>query len=148
MKQRRENYERRRQLEQTQLNVVDERHVRTHTTHPCRNSDINNIVPAHIMLLSRDQGAVSPSVSKSRRFCSQQYVQIPRRHNFDCRPDVGLLLSLVRLVVCWDCHVTRFARLTGVSGNFTLTEINSTVLSKFNKYAIQRGISRSEINQH
>ena len=27
-----------------------------------------------------------------------------------CHPDVGLLLSLVRIVVCWDCHVTSSAR--------------------------------------
>ena len=148
MKRRREHYERRRQLEQAERNVVDERHEHTDTTHPCRNSDINNIVPAHIMLLSRDQGAVSPTVSKSCRFCSQQYVQIPRRHNFDCHPDVGLLLSLVHLVVCSDCHMTRFACLTWVSGNFTLMEINSTVLSNLNKYAIQRVISRSEINEY
>ena len=31
---------------------------------------------------------------------SQQYVQITRRHKFDRHPDVGLLLTLVRIVVC------------------------------------------------
>ena len=39
----------------------------------------------------------------------QPQVQITHRHNFDCHPDIGLLLSRVRLVVCWDCHVTSFA---------------------------------------
>ena len=45
-------------------------------------------------------------------FTAVQHVQITRRRNFVCHPDVGLLLSLVRIVVCWDCHVTSYARST------------------------------------
>ena len=52
------------------------------------------------------------SVSKSCRFYSQQGIQTTRRHNFDCHPDVGLLLSLDRRVVCRDFHVTSFAQIT------------------------------------
>ena len=86
------------------------RHESTRTSQSCKNSGNNNIVPTHIMLLSIDSTAFIPSVlKKSCRFYCQQHVQITRIHNFDCRPDVGLLLSLVRLVVCWDCHVTSFA---------------------------------------
>ena len=45
------------------------------------------------------------------RFYSQQHVQITRRHKFDCQREAGLLLSWVCLVVCCDCHVTRFSPL-------------------------------------
>jgi len=73
--------------------------TRTHshvgTAHSCQNSGVNNIVPTHIMLLSRD----SPSVSKSCRFYSQQHVQITRRHNFDCHPAIGLLYCSVSCAV-------------------------------------------------
>ena len=47
-----------------------------------------------------------------------QHVQITCRRNFDCYLDIGLLLSLVRLVVCWNCHVTGFARSTRVVCEF------------------------------
>ena len=82
--------------------------TRTHSARSCKNSGVNNIVPVHIMLLSRDNAAFSPSVSESYRFCSQQHVQITRRHKLHCHPDAGLLLSRVSLVVGWDCHVIRF----------------------------------------
>ena len=52
--------------------------TRTHshvgTTHSCQNSDVNNIVPTHIMLLSRDSEAFIPSLSSSCRFYGQQHV--------------------------------------------------------------------------
>ena len=83
--------------------------TRTHSARWCKNSGVNNIVPTHIMLLSRDSAAFSPSVSKSYRFCSQQHVQITRKHKLHCHPNAGLLLSRVSLVVGWDCHVIRFA---------------------------------------
>ena len=88
------------------------RHECTHTTQSCWNSGVKNIVPSHIMLHSRDEVAFIPSGSKSCRvfFYSQQHIHIAHRHNIDCLPDVGLLLSRVRLVVCCDCHVTNFAR--------------------------------------
>ena len=89
----------------------------------CKHSGVSNIVQTHILLLSRDSASFSPSVSKSCRL----YSQITRRHNFHCHPDVRLLLSLVRLVVCWDCHVTSFAPRLQPSVQFTLysTETSS-----------------------
>ena len=109
----------------------------------------NNIVPTHIILLSRDSAVFILSVSKSCRFYSQ-HVRITCRHNFDCHPDVGLLLSLVHFVVCWDCHVTSFARSIWVVCTISLhpTEINSIVLSKLNRYANQWSVYRLEMNEY
>ena len=54
----------------------------------CKNSGFN-IVPTHIMLLSRAIPTFSPSVSRSCRFYSQRHIQITRRHNFDCHPEAN-----------------------------------------------------------
>ena len=93
-------------------NFIDETTTmqRTHTQSG-KNTGINNIVPTHIMLLSRDSTTFTPSVSKSCRFYSQQHVQITRRHNVHCHLDRGLMLSS-GLIVCSDFHVTRCARST------------------------------------
>ena len=49
---------RQRELEQTELGCWDisvtKRHKSTQTTQSCRNSGVNNIVPTHSRLLSRD----------------------------------------------------------------------------------------------
>jgi len=74
-------------------NSVDKDENALTQTQSCQNSGVNNIVPTHIMLLSTDSAASSPSVSSSCRFYGQQHVQITRRHNFDCHPAIGLLLS-------------------------------------------------------
>ena len=73
-----------------------------------------SVVQTHIMLISRDTVAFSSFVFKSCRFYGQQDVKITRRHNFDCHPNVCLLLSLVQLVVCCGCHVASFALSTWV----------------------------------
>ena len=119
------------------------RRKRTYTTQSFKNSDVSSVVPTHIMLLSRNSAAFIPSVTKSYRFHSQQYVQIPRFDTIStATPDVGLLLCLVRLVVCWDCHVTALhARLeSSVPFSFHSTETSSAVLSKLNRYASQRSV--------
>ena len=116
----------------------------TTRTHTNSKFHVNNIVQTRITLLSRDSATFIPSVSRSCRSYSQ-HVQMTRRHSFHCHPDVGLLLSLtVRLVVCWDCHVTNFARSTWVvcSGD----KLN--MLSKLNGYTSQRNVSRLEINEY
>ena len=119
------------------------------STQSCKNSGVNKIVPTHIMFLETAQRSFRP-VSKSCRFHSQQHVQITRRHNFDCHSDVRLPVSLVRLVVCWDCHVTSFARSIWVVCTISLhpTEINSIVLSKLNRYANQWSVYRLEMNEY
>ena len=117
--------------------------TRTHSARSCKNSGVNNTVPTHIMLLSRDSATKSPSVSRSCRFYNQ-HVQMTRRHSFHCHPDVGLLLSLVRLVVCWDCHVTSFARSTWVVCSGDKLNMNA----KLNGYTSQRNVSRLEINEY
>ena len=75
-------------------------------------------------------------------FLQQKHIQITRRRNFDCHPDVGPLLSLVRFVGCCDCHVISFARSTRVVCSISLhsMEISSFVLSKLNRYASQTSV--------
>ena len=104
--------------------------------HIIENNTVNT--NPHYAYVSRNIAELIPSVSKSCRLYSQYHVQ--SRHNFVCHSDVGLLFSLVRLVVCWDCHVTSFARSTWVvcSGDKFI------VLSKLNRYEKQRSLSRSE----
>ena len=67
-------------------------------------------------------------------FKSQEQIQIARRQNFNCHPDVFLRLSLDQFVVCWDCHVTSLARSTWV----VCSKISSVLLSKLSRYANQR----------
>jgi len=59
-------------------------------------------------------------------------------------------LSLMRLVIRWDCHVTSFACATWDVCSFSLhsTEISSVVLTKSNRYTNQRSINRLEVNEY
>lgn len=63
---------------------------------------------------------------------------------------VSLPFSPARLVVCWDSHVTSFARSIWVVCwiLFHSPEISLFVLSKLNRYENQRRISRLEINDY
>ena len=69
---------RRREQEQTEL---IKRHEQS-----CKIFGVNKIVPTHIILLSRDSAVFSPFICKSCYFCSQQHIQITRRHNFNFPP--------------------------------------------------------------
>ena len=108
--------EKRRELEQTESGCweisLTKRHERTHTTQSCKIPMSTTLFQTALCCFLETVQHFFPSISRPCRFYSQQHVQITRRHNFDCHPDVGLLPSLVRLVVCLDCHVTSFAHST------------------------------------
>ena len=130
-------------------NFIDKT-IRTHSARWCKNSGVNNIVPTHIKLLSRDSAAFSPSVSESYRFCSQQHVQITRKHKLHYHSERRFTaesrepcrrLRLSRDKIC----LLELSRLF----SFTLhsTEISLTILSKLNKYKNPRSASHLEINE-
>ena len=69
-------------------------YFRNSSIHSCKNSDVSNIVPTHTMLLSGDSVTFIPSISKSAVLTDNlKHIQITSRHNFDCYPEVGLLLA-------------------------------------------------------
>ena len=98
------------------------------------------------MLLSKDGPAFIPAVSKSCRFNSQQRIQITQvqlRLHTRRRPT---LTAQSRA----PCHLLGLSRdkLSPLDLSRLFRVISSIVLSKLNRHANQRSVSRLEINEY